>query len=71
MTDFGLFVTIVPGRDGLVHISSIDRAKQATLRDDLKIGDLLEVLVVSYDKKTDRIKLVAPSLEPSIKKSDH
>ena len=61
--DFGMFVELVPGKDGLVHISTISRDRQRTLERDFKIGDKLTVTVMAYDKDTGRIRLIAPSLK--------
>ncbi len=57
VTEFGLFVELVPGKDGLVHISAIDRSKQKTLAQDFPIGMSLKVQVAEYDKEQDRIRL--------------
>jgi len=62
-TDFGLFVELVPGKDGLIHISSIDREKQRTLSNLYRVNDPLRVRVISYERDTGRVKLVAPDLE--------
>jgi polyribonucleotide nucleotidyltransferase len=63
IVDFGVFVQILPGKDGLVHVSAIARDKQSQLNDLLPIGSTLKVVVTAADKKTGRIRLVAPSLE--------
>jgi polyribonucleotide nucleotidyltransferase len=60
--DFGIFVSIVPGKDGLIHISSIDRSKRDKLDQLYKQGDPLDVVVTSVDSEG-KIKLVAPELE--------
>ncbi|MCF7799448.1 polyribonucleotide nucleotidyltransferase [Candidatus Babeliales bacterium] len=60
--EFGIFVELVPGKDGLVHISKIDKNKQRDLTKKYKIGDKLKVKVVDYDKDTGRIYLIAPDL---------
>ncbi len=61
--EFGIFVELVPGKEGLVHISTIAKSRQRTLMDDIKIGDRLTVKVTAYDSDTGRIRLIAPSLE--------
>lgn len=55
--DFGLFVELVPGVDGLVHVSNIPRDKQKTFMRDFKNGDHVPVEVVDYDPETGRIRL--------------
>jgi polyribonucleotide nucleotidyltransferase len=47
---FGAFVQILPGRDGLLHISEIDRKRIDKVEDVLKIGDEIEVKVIGIDK---------------------
>jgi polyribonucleotide nucleotidyltransferase len=63
ISEFGLFVELVPGREGLVHVSTIDRNKQRNLDKLYKINDKLKVKVTNYDKETGRIRLSAPDLE--------
>ena len=63
IVEFGMFVELVPGKDGLLHISAISKAKQKELGTTYREGDPLEVKVVSYEKDSGRVKLVAPSLE--------
>lgn len=57
LADFGVFVEVAPGMDGLVHISTIPRDEQATFMKQCKEGDLVTVEVLDYDKSTDRIRL--------------
>lgn len=63
LTEFGIFVELVPGKDGLVHISKVARDKQPTLAQICKVEDRLKVKVVSYDKDTGRVQLIAPALQ--------
>jgi len=55
--DFGIFVELVPGLDGLVHVSAISREKQRTFMSEYKIDDTLPVEVVEYDKESGRVRL--------------
>lgn len=55
--DFGLFVEIAPGTDGLVHISTIPKDKQQVLAKTLKIDDIVVVEVMDYEESTGRIRL--------------
>lgn len=57
LAEFGLFVEIAPGQDGLVHISMIPRAEQDKFMRSVKVGDPLDVEVVDYDPSTGRIRL--------------
>ncbi len=54
--DFGAFVTILPGRDGLVHISQISDERVENVSDKLKEGDTVRVKVLEIDKQG-RIRL--------------
>ncbi len=57
LADFGLFVELVPGLDGLVHVSNIPRDKQRTFLRDYKIDDVVTVEVLEYDESTGRVRL--------------
>jgi polyribonucleotide nucleotidyltransferase len=76
-TDFGAFVSLLPGRDGLVHISKLGRGKRvARVEDVANVGDKLRVEIADIDKRG-KISLVlveedagasggaAPSPEPA------
>ena len=54
--DFGAFVTIAPGKDGLVHVSQISDERVEKVSDKLKEGDLVKVKVLEVDKQG-RIRL--------------
>jgi polyribonucleotide nucleotidyltransferase len=51
LMDFGAFVTILPGRDGLVHISQISNERVERVSDKLKEGDLVRVKVLEVDRQ--------------------
>ena len=55
--DFGIFVELVPGKDGLVHISMIPRENQQNLQAAYPLGSAVKVEVVEYDSELDRIRL--------------
>jgi polyribonucleotide nucleotidyltransferase len=57
LAEFGLFVEMVPGQDGLVHISNIPREKQRTFMNDYNVGDELYVQVVEHDAVTGKTRL--------------
>jgi len=56
LMDFGAFVNILPGRDGLVHISQISEERVQNVSDKLKEGDIVKVKVLEIDKQG-RIRL--------------
>ena len=49
--DFGAFVNISPGRDGMVHISKLDSKRVEKVTDVVNIGDDVEVQVIKLDEK--------------------
>ncbi len=55
-TDFGAFVELAPGRDGMVHISELAHYRVGSVEDVIKVGDEVEVLVTDIDP-TGRIRL--------------
>ncbi len=54
--DFGAFVAILPGRDGMVHVSQISNDRVQNANDKLSIGDIVKVKVLDVDKQG-RIRL--------------
>ena len=51
LMDFGAFVAILPGRDGLVHISQISDERVERVSDKLKEGDVVKVKVLEVDRQ--------------------
>jgi polyribonucleotide nucleotidyltransferase len=62
LMDFGAFVTILPGKDGLVHISQISRERVENVSDKLREGDHVKVKVLEVDKQG-RIRLSMKAIE--------
>ncbi|MDO4735690.1 MAG: polyribonucleotide nucleotidyltransferase [Bacteroidia bacterium] len=62
--DFGAFVEILPGKEGLLHISEIDWTKVEKTEDVLKIGDEVEVKLLEIDGKTGKMRLSRKALLP-------
>jgi len=60
--DFGAFVTILPGKDGLVHISQICEERVENVSDKVSEGDIVKVKVLEIDKQG-RIKLTMKGIE--------
>src|SRR4030095_2998188 len=54
--DFGAFVEITPGRDGLVHISELSMGYVSSVGDVCRVGDEMKVIVIDVDEH-DRVKL--------------
>ncbi|KAB2932854.1 MAG: polyribonucleotide nucleotidyltransferase [Candidatus Contendobacter sp.] len=59
--DFGAFVAILPGRDGMVHISQICEERVQNVSDKLAVGDVVKVRVMEVDKQG-RIRLTMKGL---------
>ena len=51
LMDFGAFVTILPGKDGLVHISQISNERVEKVSDKLAEGDVVKVKVPEVDRQ--------------------
>jgi len=62
LMDFGAFVTILPGKDGLVHISQISEERVQDVSDKLTEGDVVKVKVLEVDKQG-RIRLSMKGVE--------
>ena len=55
--EFGAFVEILPGKEGLLHISEIDWCKTDKVEDVLKVGDEVDVKLLEIDAKTGKMRL--------------
>ncbi len=62
LMDFGAFVTILPGRDGLVHISQISNERVERVSDKLNEGDVVKVKVLEVDRQG-RVRLSMKDVE--------
>jgi polyribonucleotide nucleotidyltransferase len=60
--EFGAFVEILPGKEGLLHISEIDWNKVEKTEDVLKVGDEVEVKLLEIDPKTGKMRLSRKAL---------
>ncbi len=61
---FGAFVEILPGKDGLLHISEIDWTRVENVEDVLKVGQEIEVKLIEIDEKTGKLRLSRKALIP-------
>ncbi len=55
--DFGAFVEILPGKEGLLHISELDWKKTDKVEDVLSVGDEVDVKLLEIDAKTGKMRL--------------
>ena len=62
--EFGAFVEILPGKEGLLHISEIDWGKTEKVEDVLHEGDELDVKLIEVDTKTGKLRLSRKVLLP-------
>ncbi|MGQ1946099.1 polyribonucleotide nucleotidyltransferase [Geofilum sp. OHC36d9] len=61
---FGAFVEILPGKDGLLHISEIDWKRVEKTEDVLKEGEMIEVKLIDIDARSGKLKLSRKVLLP-------
>lgn len=61
---FGAFVEILPGKEGLLHISELDWKRVNSVEDVLKEGDTVEVKLLEVDQRTGKLKLSRRALLP-------
>jgi len=65
IVSFGMFVEILPGKEGLLHISEIEWRRLEKVEDSgFKVGDDIEVKLLDVDKKTGKLKLSRKVLLP-------
>jgi polyribonucleotide nucleotidyltransferase len=64
ITSFGAFVEILPGREGLLHISEIEWRRLKSVDEVLKEGQEVEVKLIDVDAKTNKLKLSRKVLLP-------
>jgi small subunit ribosomal protein S1 len=57
VTDFGVFVELLPGVDGLLHTSEIPRSRQGAMRDAAAAGADITVMIIAIDMEKKRIAL--------------
>lgn len=57
IVDFGAFVEILPGKEGLLHISEISWKRLPSMEGVLEIGETVKVKLIEIDKKTGKLKL--------------
>ena len=70
ITDFGIFLELSEGIEGLIHVSEINRDKGEKLSEFVKPGDLLKALIISIDEKERKIGLSLKGLETKTEKEE-
>lgn len=64
IVEFGAFIEILPGKDGLLHISEIDWKRISKMDGVFKEGDIVKVKLIDVDKKTGKLRLSRKVLLP-------
>ncbi|MCI8387671.1 MAG: bifunctional 4-hydroxy-3-methylbut-2-enyl diphosphate reductase/30S ribosomal protein S1 [Clostridiales bacterium] len=62
LMDFGAFAEVVPGADGLIHVSQISREKLAKPSDVLNVGDVVDAKITKIDSENHKISLSMKAL---------
>jgi len=62
ITGFGAFIEVLPGKEGLLHISQITESRLNAVEDVLSVGDPIKVKVVGVDGNTGKFNLTAKSI---------
>jgi len=70
ITPYGAFVEIMPGKDGLLHISEIEWRRLEKVEEVLKEGQEIEVKLIAVDEKNGKLKLSRKVLLPKPEKND-
>lgn len=70
LTDFGLFVELEEGIEGLIHVSELSTEKVSSAKEFAKIGDELEAVVLSCDPNERRISLSIKSMHKAVEKAE-
>ena len=61
---YGAFVEILPGTDGLLHVSELEWRKVENVTDVIKEGDVVKIKITGKDPKTGKLKLSRKALLP-------
>jgi polyribonucleotide nucleotidyltransferase len=64
IVEFGAFIEILPGKDGLLHISEIDWKRIPKMDGVFKEGEMVKVKLIEVDKKTGKLRLSRKALMP-------
>ena len=70
LTDFGVFVELEEGIEGLIHVSELSREKVPSAKDFAAVGDILEAVVLSCDSRERRISLSIKAMHVAAEKEE-
>ncbi len=68
---YGAFVELLPGKEGLLHVSELAWERIEKVEDKLKVGDIIKVKLIEIDKKTGKYKLSHKALIPRPEKKEN
>jgi polyribonucleotide nucleotidyltransferase len=68
ITPYGAFVEILPGKDGLLHISEVEHRRLEKVEEVLSEGQMIEVKLIAVDEKSGKLKLSRRALLPKPEK---
>ena len=69
IVSFGAFIEILPGKEGLLHISEIDWKRVEDVNNYLKVGQMVDVKLIGIDTSTGKLKLSRKALIPPPQKT--
>ncbi|MBI2355015.1 MAG: 30S ribosomal protein S1 [Deltaproteobacteria bacterium] len=70
LTDFGVFVELEEGVEGLIHVSELSREKVPTAKTFAAVGDTLQAVVLNCDSKERRISLSIKAMQAAVEKEE-
>ena len=70
LTDFGVFVELEEGIEGLIHVSELSREKVPSAKEFAAVGDILEAVVLNCDSRERRISLSIKSMHAAAEKEE-
>lgn len=70
ITDFGIFLELTEGIEGLIHISEVPKEKVGKLSDFVKVGDVLQALIMHIDEAERKIGLSLKGLEKKVEEEE-
>ena len=70
LTDFGVFVELEEGIEGLIHVSELSREKVPSAKTFAEVGDMLEAVVLNVDSKERRISLSIKAMHAATEKEE-
>jgi small subunit ribosomal protein S1 len=70
LTDFGVFVELEEGIEGLIHVSELSREKVPSAKDFAAVGDILEAIVLNCDSRERRISLSVKAMQAAAEKAE-